>query len=100
MPVLLDFMTNVVICISTVQLPKMVLSSSFLPLIRIISPQVKVCVYYALTLALHSYGVLTVASRSFVTLLGKPQPVGWERNDKNKLAPRMVNLSSSMDPVR
>ena len=26
--------------------------------------------------------------------------VGWERNDKQKLAPKMVNLSSSMDPVR
>ena len=25
---------------------------------------------------------------------------GWERNDKTKLSPKMVNLSSSMDPVR
>ncbi|XP_064398702.1 ubiquitin-like modifier-activating enzyme ATG7 [Halichondria panicea] len=29
-----------------------------------------------------------------------PKVMGWERNDKNKLAPKMVNLSSSMDPVR
>ena len=29
-----------------------------------------------------------------------PKVVGWERNDKQKLAPKMVNLSSSMDPVR
>ncbi|KAJ2374643.1 Autophagy protein 7, partial [Coemansia sp. RSA 2607] len=25
---------------------------------------------------------------------------GWERNERDKLAPRMVNLSSTMDPVR
>ena len=29
-----------------------------------------------------------------------PKVVGWERNEKNKLQPKMVNLSSSMDPVR
>ena len=32
--------------------------------------------------------------------LDEPKSVGWERNDKNKLSPRIVNLSSSMDPVR
>lgn len=30
----------------------------------------------------------------------EPKTVGWERSDKNKLAPRVVNLSSSMDPVQ
>ncbi|XP_033097274.1 ubiquitin-like modifier-activating enzyme ATG7 [Anneissia japonica] len=29
-----------------------------------------------------------------------PKCVGWEKNSKQKLAPRMVNLSSSMDPAR
>ncbi|KAJ2706812.1 Autophagy protein 7 [Coemansia sp. IMI 203386] len=28
------------------------------------------------------------------------QVSGWERNERDKLAPRMVNLSSTMDPVR
>jgi len=26
--------------------------------------------------------------------------VGWERNDRGKFGPRMMNLSSSMDPVK
>jgi hypothetical protein len=26
--------------------------------------------------------------------------VGWERNERGKFGPRVVNLSSSMDPVR
>ena len=29
-----------------------------------------------------------------------PKCVGWEKNEKNKLVPKMVNLSASMDPVR
>ena len=29
-----------------------------------------------------------------------PKVTGWEKNDKNKSVPKMVNLSSSMDPVR
>ncbi|KAH9507472.1 Autophagy protein 7 [Bulinus truncatus] len=29
-----------------------------------------------------------------------PECVGWEKNERQKLGPRMVNLSSSMDPVR
>ncbi len=35
-----------------------------------------------------------------VVCIDVPRVMGWERNDKNKLAPRMVNLSASMDPVR
>ena len=31
---------------------------------------------------------------------GLPKCIGWERNEKNKLMPKVVNLSSSMDPVR
>ena len=29
-----------------------------------------------------------------------PKSVGWEKNQKQKMLPRMVNLSSTMDPVR
>ncbi|XP_070559698.1 ubiquitin-like modifier-activating enzyme ATG7 [Ptychodera flava] len=29
-----------------------------------------------------------------------PKSVGWEKNQRQKLGPRMVNLSSSMDPTR
>ena len=29
-----------------------------------------------------------------------PKVVGWEKNDKGKLSPRLVNLSSNMDPAR
>jgi ubiquitin-like modifier-activating enzyme ATG7 len=29
-----------------------------------------------------------------------PKVVGWEKNEKQKLSPRMVNMSSSMDPTR
>nr|XP_022299462.1 ubiquitin-like modifier-activating enzyme ATG7 [Crassostrea virginica] len=29
-----------------------------------------------------------------------PKCVGWEKNEKQKLAPRFVNLSASMDPAR
>ena len=32
--------------------------------------------------------------------LGLPKCVGWEKNEKDKLVPKVVNLSSSMDPVR
>jgi len=30
----------------------------------------------------------------------RPKCVGWERNEKNKLSHKIVNLSASMDPVR
>lgn len=33
-------------------------------------------------------------------LLECPKCVGWEKNERQKLGPRLVNLSSSMDPVR
>jgi hypothetical protein len=26
--------------------------------------------------------------------------LGWERNERGKFGPRMMNLSSSMDPVK
>ena len=29
-----------------------------------------------------------------------PKVTGWEKDSKNKALPKMVNLSSSMDPVR
>ncbi|XP_035829161.1 ubiquitin-like modifier-activating enzyme ATG7 [Aplysia californica] len=29
-----------------------------------------------------------------------PECVGWEKNERSKMGPRMVNLSSSMDPTR
>ena len=29
-----------------------------------------------------------------------PRVAGWEKNSKNKALAKMVNLSSSMDPVR
>ena len=29
-----------------------------------------------------------------------PSVVGWEKNERGKLGPRMVNLSESMDPRR
>ena len=29
-----------------------------------------------------------------------PKVTGWEKNSKNKVLAKMVNLSSSMDPVR
>ena len=29
-----------------------------------------------------------------------PSVVGWEKNERGKLGPRMVDLSQSMDPVR
>uniref|UniRef100_A0A2C9JTV4 Ubiquitin-like modifier-activating enzyme ATG7 n=1 Tax=Biomphalaria glabrata TaxID=6526 RepID=A0A2C9JTV4_BIOGL len=29
-----------------------------------------------------------------------PECVGWEKNERQKLGPRMVNLSNTMDPVR
>ncbi|BFZ08104.1 hypothetical protein BsWGS_11143 [Bradybaena similaris] len=35
-----------------------------------------------------------------MSLEAVPECVGWEKNEKQKLVPKMVNLSSSMDPVR
>ncbi|CAG5132742.1 unnamed protein product [Candidula unifasciata] len=35
-----------------------------------------------------------------LTLEGVPDCVGWEKNEKQKLVPKLVNLSSSMDPVK
>lgn len=36
----------------------------------------------------------------FVLFVECPKCVGWEKNEKQKLAPRFVNLSASMDPTR
>jgi ubiquitin-like modifier-activating enzyme ATG7 len=30
----------------------------------------------------------------------KPQWVGWERNEREKLGPRLADLAATMDPVR
>lgn len=29
-----------------------------------------------------------------------PSCLGWEKNERGKMGPRMVNLSSTMDPTR
>ena len=48
----------------------------------------------------------TFPSHSEFEALGSPNGmktlkwVGWERNDRGKFGPRMMNLSSSMDPVK
>lgn len=36
----------------------------------------------------------------FSTVSECPKCLGWEKNERQKLGPRMVNLSSSMDPAR
>ena len=35
-----------------------------------------------------------------IVIAASPKSVGWEKNAKNKLTPRKVDLSSSMDPVK
>ena len=42
-------------------------------------------------------GVMLPGKRDPASL---PKVVGWERNNKNKLAPRLINLSANMDPKR
>ncbi|CAG2239621.1 ATG7 [Mytilus edulis] len=44
--------------------------------------------------------ILTLNISSTKTLIECPKSVGWEKNERQKLGPRVVNLSSSMDPVR
>ncbi|XP_078728562.1 ubiquitin-like modifier-activating enzyme ATG7 [Lampetra fluviatilis] len=44
--------------------------------------------------------VLTIKMTSIADIPGGPKCVGWEKNQKGVLAPRMVNLSDSMDPKR
>lgn len=44
--------------------------------------------------------VLTVKLTSMKGLTECPKCVGWEKNERQKLGPRTVNLSSSMDPSR
>ncbi|XP_071179082.1 ubiquitin-like modifier-activating enzyme ATG7 [Mytilus edulis] len=44
--------------------------------------------------------ILTLNISSTKTLTECPKSVGWEKNERQKLGPRVVNLSSSMDPVR
>ncbi|XP_060572197.1 ubiquitin-like modifier-activating enzyme ATG7 isoform X2 [Ruditapes philippinarum] len=43
---------------------------------------------------------LTVKMSSMADMSACPKCVGWEKNERDKLGPRLVNLSSSMDPVR
>lgn len=42
----------------------------------------------------------TVHLTSIASITECPKVIGWERNEKNKLSPRMVNMSASMDPVK
>lgn len=46
------------------------------------------------------YTELFLESFCFVSFVECPKCVGWEKNEKQKLAPRFVNLSASMDPTR
>ena len=38
--------------------------------------------------------------RCVLLLVDCPKCVGWEKNERHKLGPRMVNLSASMDPTK
>lgn len=44
--------------------------------------------------------VLNLNLPSTKSLLACPKCVGWEKNERQKLGPRVVNLSSSMDPAK
>ncbi|XP_077991416.1 ubiquitin-like modifier-activating enzyme ATG7 [Glandiceps talaboti] len=44
--------------------------------------------------------VLHLNVPSIANMTDCPKCVGWEKNQRQKLGPRMVNLSSSMDPTR
>lgn len=46
------------------------------------------------------YTELFLETFCFVSFVECPKCVGWEKNEKQKLAPRFVNLSASMDPTR
>ena len=45
--------------------------------------------------------VVPLITRSiyFLYISDCPNSVGWEKNERQKLGPRKVNLSGSMDPV-
>ena len=42
----------------------------------------------------------TVKNCDFAFVSEVPKVLGWERNERQKLGARMVDLSSSMDPTR
>lgn len=42
----------------------------------------------------------SAAEGSSLAVGGKPRVVGWEKNDKGKLGPRMADLAPLMDPTR
>ncbi|XP_061186447.1 ubiquitin-like modifier-activating enzyme ATG7 [Saccostrea echinata] len=44
--------------------------------------------------------ILSVSLPEMKGITECPKCVGWEKNEKQKLAPRFVNLSASMDPTR
>ncbi|KAL5004908.1 hypothetical protein ScPMuIL_018364 [Solemya velum] len=44
--------------------------------------------------------VLTLDISSTNSIEECPQCIGWEKNERQKMGPRMVNLSASMDPKR
>ncbi|XP_048742795.2 ubiquitin-like modifier-activating enzyme ATG7 isoform X2 [Ostrea edulis] len=44
--------------------------------------------------------VLSISIPEMKSLNECPKCVGWEKNEKQKLAPRFVNLSATMDPTR
>ena len=50
---------------------------------------------------LHKFSALCIRMcMCVIVIAASPKSVGWEKNAKNKLIPRKVDLSSSMDPVK
>ena len=43
---------------------------------------------------------ITYFSHVYVHCLECPKCVGWEKNERQKMGPRKVNLSASMDPAK
>jgi len=42
----------------------------------------------------------SIIKNEFFYFIACPKCVGWEKNERQKLGPRVVNLSSSMDPAK
>ncbi|KAL4226515.1 Autophagy protein 7 [Mactra antiquata] len=62
-----------------------------------------ICFRYVSQAGIHNIGhslYLTVNISTMSDIQDIPKCVGWEKNERQKLGPRFVNLSSSMDPSR